>query len=339
MTVPDVKKIASKVQEQFGSESMNLLPEHSEFGTVNKFISFGHWGLDKIVSGMPTGGGVPVGRLTEIFGAPSSGKSLLIAHLVANCQKQGGIAILDDTEHAYMKEFGEIVGINNDQLLYSASETVEEVFSKMEYTLKTILSMDPNTLILYAWDSLALVSSIKELEKDLMDGKDGYNVHKAKAINEGVRKVVSLIGKYNIAMVIANQTRQNIGVMFGDKETTPGGDAVPFWASVRLRLSRKEAIKVGSGDTTDIVGIKGEAVAKKNKISAPFKSCKYDILFDQGVMPYSGCVEMLVKDRLASTSDKGGIVALKGYEGTFKKSAVEKFFEANPDQIAIMYED
>lgn len=338
MTVPNYNAIVSAVQKKFGSESMTLLPDNSQFGTVTKFISFGHWAMDKAVSGLAHAGGVPVGRLTEIFGAPSSGKSLLVAHLIAECQKAGGIAILDDTEHAYMKEFGDIVGVDNDKLLYSASTTVEEVFDKMEFTLKTILATDPNVMILYAWDSLALVSSMAEMEKELLDDKGGYNVAKAKVINAGVRKVVSLIGKYNVALVITNQTRQNIGVMFGDKETTPGGDAVPFWASVRIRLSRKELIRNGPTKEHDVIGVKGEAVIRKNKVAAPFKSCKYEVYFDHGVAWDSGMIELLLKEQVIHEESKGWYT-MKGQTGKYTKNTLEKFFAQNPEQLAVLYEE
>lgn len=321
-----ITNIVASVQKKFGSDSIAVLTDSSEFATAKSFISFGHWGLDHIVSGLCKNGGVPEGRLTEIYGSFSSGKSLLISHLLASCQKQGGIAILDDTEHAYIKEFGEMIGVNNGTLIYSASETVEEVFDKMEMILKPLIEAYPTTPIVYAWDSLALVQSSKESETAMTD-TGGYNTERAKAIHQGSRKLVSLIGKSRVALVIANQTRQKLGVMFGEQETTSGGDAIPFWASVRIKLARKELLRINSSKDSEVIGVRGMATVKKNKISKPFQSCEFDIYFDKGVSWSSGSVDLLIKKGLL-IEDTKGIYVMKGEKK--KRSEWEKHFMATP---------
>lgn len=330
------------VQKKFGSGNIATLNSSAEFAEVKTFVSFGHFGLDHIC-----GGGLPTGRLTELYGAFSSGKSLLIAHLLANCQKMGGIAILDDCEHAYLKHFGELIGVDNSRLLYTASETVEEVFNKMESTLEAILAKNPDQLVVYAWDSVAAVSSIEEQSKDMGESQ-GYGTAKAKAITQGTRKIVGLIGKHNVALVVANQMKQNVGVMYGPTETTPGGDAIPFWASVRLRLGKGELIRKDGKATGEVVGVSCKAEAKKNKIVKPFQKTEFDILFDEGLIYTSGCVDALIAAELiepiiseekegkpgqVSAARNTGYYHMLGSDKRWRKKELEEYFTEHPEEL------
>lgn len=322
-----IHKIAESVSSKFGADAMAPLSEHSSYGAVKTYISTGHWATDYIVSGKTSGGGVPVSRLTEIFGGWSSGKSLIIAHLIASVQKMGGIAALDDTEHAYMKDFGSKIGVDNNKLLYSASESVEEVFDKMAYVIEMVMKDHPNTPVLYAWDSLALVASMKELNDELLGEGESYHTEKAKAINRGTRKVVSLLGKSNVALVISNQTRKKFGIQFGNPETTPGGDAVPFWASVRLRLAAKAKLQ---GEDKEINGVTADVSTVKNKINEPFKSCSFSMSFAEGISYMSGAVDSLVKMGVIKQSSPGWYsVGDKKYQ----KVALEAYFTDNPQVL------
>lgn len=323
-----IQGIAEAVQKKFGDGAMTTLSESNEFATVTKFISLGHWGLNKIISGSGKLGGVPCGRLTEIYGKWSSGKSLLIAAALGTCQKSGGISALDDLEHAYLKEFGEIVGVNNDELLYTASETIEECMDKAQYTVNQMISANPFGI--YAIDSIALVQSAKEQEGTVEDS-GGYGTEKAKALHQGSRKLVSLIGKSQIALVIANQTRQKLGISYGDSETTTGGDAVPFWASVRIRLSTKSVIRKDKDKKdSEILGVQCEALVKKNKIARPFRHTTFDIMFDEGIRYASGCVDILLKENLIVETAQGWYE----YNGKkYRKTELEDYFEANPDKL------
>ena len=340
-----IKAIAEAVQKKFKSpDALTILSDSSEFATVKKFISFGHWGLNRAVSGMGKHGGIPCGRLTEVYGKWSTGKSLLIACALAQCQQAGGIAGLDDLEHAYLKEFGKIVGVNNDLLLYAASDTIEECLDKAEFTLLEILK---TTMFgMFAIDSVALVKSQKE-DEETIEGKTGFGTEKAKALHSGSRKLVSIIGKSDIALVIANQTRQAVGVMFGDSETTAGGDAIPFWSSVRIRLAIKELIReIPDDKNSEIIGVRGEAFIKKNKIAKPFRKTAFDIIFDKGLLYASGCADILVREHKITEASKGWyefnrsigsgvIVTGKKY----RKSEVEEIFESEPDWLEELYED
>ena len=338
------------VTNKYGADSMVRLVDGSEYATIKKFTSFGHWGLDRI-----TGGGAPAGRLMELYGSFSSGKSLLIAHLIAACQRAGRIACLDDTEHAYNKFFGATIGINNDKLLYTTSECVEEVFDKMETTILALLGINPNAYMLYAWDSVASVPSRHELETDL-DDRSGYNTEKAIAISAGTRKMCGVIGKTLVALVVANQMKKNPAIKFGNPEYTIGGDAIPFWASERIRLSQREKIYDGEAideeeeeevkgpkkkkpalkKTGQEIGNKGFAKVVKNKIVKPFQETNFDILYDQGLLPYSGCVDLLIREKKVVPASKG-YYTLNAGSGAFKsdkqwhKKELEQFIIENPE--------
>lgn len=339
-----LEKVVGAVNNKYKKDIMSTLDSSSEFAEVKTFVSFGHYGLNSI-----TGGGAPTGRLLEIYGAFSSGKSLLLSHLLAECQKAGGIAILDDCEHAYDKHFGEMVGIDNSRLLYTASESVEEVFDKMESTLAAIIKEDPDRLVVYAWDSVAAVSCLHELNTDNVD-TGGYNTEKAKAITRGTRKMVGLIGKHNISLVVANQMKKAVGVIYGPQETTPGGDAIPFWASIRLKLGKGELIRKDDKENGEVIGIKCKAQATKNKIVKPFQRCEISIMFDQGMIYTSGCVDKLIENGLITpimTESKGqvdkaknsGFYTLEGSDKKWRKKELEEYFESNPQTLIDLLEE
>lgn len=315
-----VKKIAEAVQKKFGTASAVLLSESEDFVAEN-FIDTGHWGLNKIISGRGNGG-VPVGRLTEFYGKPSTGKSLITATLLANCQKVGGIACLDDTERAYSKHFGEVLGVDNNALLYCASETVEEVFEKAEEIVKLI----GDKLAVYVWDSVALTPTKAELEQSISD-VSGYQTEKAKMIHLGIRKIAGLIAKSDIAFVVTNHMREKLGVVYGDKETTPGGEGISFFASVRVKLTVKETL---TDSSKEIIGVRGVAYVKKNKIHIPFGTCTYDIYFDKGIKFASGCVDLLLKQGVVKEATTGWFE----YKGKkYRRVDLENYFEENREEL------
>jgi len=318
------------------------LGDSSEFAQVNQFVSFGHYGLNQI-----TGGGAPAGRLVELYGAFSSGKSLLIAHLLAECQKAGGIAILDDGEHAYLRHFGELIGIDNSRLLYLASETVEDVFDAMEVTIQTILDKNPDQLILYAWDSVAATSCKAEMDTDNND-TSGFNTEKARAITKGTRKMVGMIGKHNVCLVVANQMKKAIGVLYGPQDTTSGGDAIPFWSSIRIKLGKGERITADGKEGGEVIGVSCRAECTKNKIVKPFQKCTFDIIFDEGLVYASGCVDALIKKGVIqpiAAEMKGQIDKVRNtgyylFKGEkYRKAELNKFFEDNRDNLEAILSD
>ena len=295
---------------------------------MSMWVDTGSFALNKAISGSYKKG-LPFGRVVDVFGDPSTGKSLLIYHILANCQKMGGVAILDDTEDAYTKEFGEKIGINNDELILLNSLTVEEHFEKVflgwkdskgkakKSLVDLIVENDPDCPIVVALDSVALLSTRHEQEVKF----DKPDMIKAKQIRAGMRMVSSHLQNNNILHLISNHLIAKIGVLFGNPKTTPGGSGIPFQASVRIELSLGKKIKHKDNEDKK-VGIQSRVYIAKNKVSEPFKETTLDVYFDSGVDAYSGIPELMV--------DSGMLIEEEGNRFTYtapdgKKEVIRGF--------------
>jgi len=299
---------------------------------INNWVDTGSYALNKAISGSYHKG-LPFGRVVDISGDPSTGKSLIIYHILANCQKMGGVAILDDTEDAYVKEFGESIGINNDELILLNSLTVEEHFEKVflgwknssgkkkESLVDLIVDNEPECPIVVALDSVALLSTRHEQDVKF----DKPDMVKAKQIRAGMRMVSKHLQDHEVLHMISNHVIAKIGVMYGPKKTTPGGSGIPFQASVRMDLSLGKKI-IDKKIENKIIGVQSRVKITKNKISAPFKETILDIFFDNGVDPYSGVVDMLVQDGVL-VAESGNRFTYTNPEGVAEKIRGFKFGE------------
>ena len=249
---------------------------------VEGWVSTGASMLDVAISNRPYGG-LPVGRITEITGLEQSGKSLVSAHLLAETQKLGGLAVLIDTENAVSREFLEAIGVDTTKLLYVAAETVEQCFEYTETIIEKVRTSSKDKYVTIVVDSVAAASTEKEMEADY--GKDGYATDKAIIISKAMRKITNLIGRQKITLVFTNQLRQKMNAMpFSDPWTTSGGKAIAFHASVRLRLKSMGTIKAKDSSGNDrIVGIKVRCQVVKNRMGPPLRSADFDIFFDRGI--------------------------------------------------------
>ena len=249
---------------------------------VEGWVSTGASMLDVAISNRPYGG-LPVGRITEITGLEQSGKSLVSAHLLAETQKLGGLAVLIDTENAVSREFLEAIGVDTTKLLYVAAETVEQCFEYTETIIEKVRTSSKDKYVTIVVDSVAAASTEKEMEADY--GKDGYATDKAIIISKAMRKITNLIGRQKITLVFTNQLRQKMNAMpFSDPWTTSGGKAIAFHASVRLRLKGMGTIKAKDSSGNDrIVGIKVRCQVVKNRMGPPLRSADFDIFFDRGI--------------------------------------------------------
>jgi len=279
--------------------------DHDNPTEVKEFISTGSTLVDYIISNRRDGG-IPVGKLTEIVGEEASGKSLLAAHLIAECQKRGGIAVYIDTENAANPDFMSAVGVDINQLVYLQPGSVEAVGEAIEKTIIAVRTKAPNKLCLIVWDSVANCPTKIELEGDF-DLNMNLQLEKSKVLSKMMRKLTDIWGKERIAMVFTNQLKTKIGVMFGDPLTTPGGKAIPYAASVRLRLNRsvqlaegkpkkgeKEAAPVADGETKGgVYGIHTIAKVIKNRLGPPLRRCEFDITFARGVDDESSWFDFL----------------------------------------------
>ena len=258
---------------------------------VKDWVSTGNAMLDVAISNRPYGG-LPVGRITEITGLEQSGKSLLSAHLLAETQKKGGVAVLIDTETAVSREFLEAIGVDISKLLYVSIDTVEGIFEACETIIEQVRKGDKDRLVTIVVDSVAAASTHKELEADY--GKDGYATDKAIIISKAMRKITNMIGRQSIALVFTNQLRQKMNAMFGDPWTTSGGKALAFHSSVRLRLKNMGQLKAGDR----IVGIKVRTQVIKNRMGPPLRCADFDIFFDRGIDNYGGWLAVMKEAKL-----------------------------------------
>ena len=244
---------------------------------IKDFVSTGSTLLNLAISNKPNGG-IAVGRITEINGLESSGKSLIGAHILAETQRKGGVAVYMDTETSVSREFLEAIGIDVSNMLYLHLETIEDIFEAIEKIVVKIRESDKDRLVTILVDSLAAATTKVELEADFE--KDGWATSKAIIISKAMRKITQMIGRQKIALVFTNQLRQKLGVMFGDPWTTSGGKALPFHASTRLRLKNVGQIKDKKNNT---IGMKMRAQVIKNRLGPPMRHADFNLYFESGI--------------------------------------------------------
>ena len=251
---------------------------------LTEWISTGSSLLDLAISNRPNGG-FPVGRIVELQGMEASGKSLIIAHTLANTQKKGGLAVYIDTENALSEEFLRAVGVDVSNMLYVPLETIEDAFEAIENIIETVRKSSKDRLVTIALDSVSAATT--KIEQDADYDKDGWATAKAIVMSKAMRKITSIIGKQRVLFLCTSQLREKMGVMFGDKYTTSGGKALGFHASCRIRLKGVGKLKSGTGKTEQIIGVQTEAQVIKNRMGPPFKKATFDIYFNSGIDDYN----------------------------------------------------
>ena len=273
-----------------------FLDEHDDPSTVSDWISTGSSILDLAISNRPHGG-LPVGRMIEFNGLEGTGKSLLAAHVVADTQKRGGVAVVIDTENAAAPAFWASLGVNLKNLLYVQSETVEDIFAKMEEMIAIVRKSNKDRILTIIVDSVAAASTKVEQESD--HGKDGYATGKSIIISKAMRKITNMIGRQKVLIIFTNQLRQNLNAMaFGDKWIVSGGKALAYHCSVRVRLNNTGKLKRGD----DVIGNKCKAVVVKNRMGPPQRHAMFDIYFDSGIADYASWLEVLKLNSIVKQS-------------------------------------
>jgi len=286
--------LIKSLNKEHGSKvAYNL--EYDESPThVKRWISTGSKQLDYIVSNRRNGG-LPEGRIVEIFGPPSIGKSHIAIQIARSTQQMGGIVVYIDTENATSVENLRLLGVNiSKRFVYVDTHCTEEVLSIAESTIMKARAMEKDVPITIIWDSVAASSPKAELDGTYEQNSIGLQ---ARAISKGMRKITGVIGQTNTLFVILNQIRTKIGVMFGDPTTTPGGKAIPFHSSVRIKLGAGSQIK---DKDKEVIGINVSAKTIKNKVSAPFRTALFEIHFGKGVYEHEQVFDLLRKNGPAS---------------------------------------
>ena len=284
--------IADSLNKKFKSMKVAYFLDGAEETPTDltEWVSTGSSLLDLAISNRPHGG-LPVGRITELTGLEASGKSLIGAHLLANTQKQGGLAVYIDTENAMNEEFARAIGIDISKLLYVQLEAIEDIFDVIENIILKIRESDKDRLVTIVVDSVAAATTKVEQEADFE--KDGWATSKAIIISKAMRKVTQLIGRQRICLVFTNQLRVRLGVSFGDPYTTSGGKALGFHASCRLRLKAAGQIKAKIDGKEQVVGIKTKAQVVKNRMGPPLRTAEFQIYFDRGIDDYGSWLQVM----------------------------------------------
>ena len=304
-------QVMADIEKQFGKGAVMKLGEHE------------HQKIDTIPSGSVSLdaalgiGGYPKGRIIEIYGPESSGKTTFALHAIAEAQKRGGRAAFIDAEHALDPQYAAKIGVDIHELLLSQPDNGEQALEICEALVRS------GAISVIVIDSVAALVPQAEIEGERGDSHVGLQ---ARLMSQALRKLSGVINKTNTVCIFINQLREKVGVMYGNPETTPGGRALKFYASVRLEIRRGEQIKLG----TDIIGNKANIKVVKNKMAPPFKTCTVDIMYGEGVSITSELVDLGAEAGILEKS--GSWYAYEGEKVGQGKENVKEWLKKNPDK-------
>lgn len=302
--------VLAQIDKNYGKGSVMRLGDREAVKTET--ISTGALSLD-VALGV---GGLPRGRVVEIFGPESSGKTTLALHAVANCQKNGGIAAFIDAEHALDPVYAEKLGVDTDSLLVSQPDTGEQALEIMD------MLVGSGSIDIIVVDSVAALTPRAEIEGEMGDSHVGLQ---ARLMSQALRKITGRLSQTDTTAVFINQLREKIGVFFGSPETTTGGKALKFYASVRIDIRRIETLKDGANP----IGSRTKVKVVKNKMAPPFKLAEFDILYGEGISIEGGIIDMAVEHNIVKKS--GAWFTYGGDQLGQGKENARRFLKDNPE--------
>ena len=303
----------SQIERQFGKGSIMRLGARGALDEI-AVIPTGAISLDAAL-GI---GGIPRGRVTEIYGPESSGKTTLALHIIAEAQRLGGIAAFIDAEHALDPVYAKNLGANTDELLISQPDTGEQALEIAETLVRS------NAVDVIVIDSVAALVPRAELDGDMGDSLPGLQ---ARLMSQALRKLTAAIARSGGAVIFINQMREKIGVMFGSPETTSGGRALKFYASVRLDVRRQEAIKQGA----ESIGVRTKVKVVKNKLAPPFREAEFDIIYGEGISKAGSVLDAAVEQSLVEKS--GTWYTYKNERIGQGRENAKKYLQENPKTL------
>lgn len=299
----------SQIEKQFGEGTIMFMG-------ANRNLNVEHISTGSLMLDLALGiGGLPKGRIIEVYGAESSGKTTLCLHAVAEAQKAGGMAAFIDVEHALDPVYAKKLGVDTDNLLVSQPDTGEQALEIIETLVRS------GAIDIVVLDSVAAMATRAEIDGDMGDAHVGVQ---ARLMSQAMRKLTAVISKTNCIAIFINQIREKIGVMYGNPETTPGGRALKFYASVRIDVRKGEPIKDGS----DVIGSRVKCKVVKNKVAPPFKTAEFDMLFGEGISKLGEIIDCAVEfDIIKKSGSWFSYDDMKIGQG---KDKVKEFLKDNP---------
>ena len=315
-TEPGAKKDAlatalAQIEKQFGKGAVMKLGDNAAMQV--EAISTGSLGLDMALGV----GGVPRGRIVEVYGPESSGKTTLALHILAEAQKQGGEVAFIDVEHALDPAYASALGVNIDELLVSQPDTGEQAMEICEALVRS------GAIDVVVIDSVAALVSRQELDGQMGDTTVGLQ---ARMMSQAMRRLTAAISKTRCICVFTNQIREKIGVMFGNPETTPGGRALKFFASVRIDIRRIGQIKDASGK---VIGNRTKIKVVKNKVAPPFTECEFDIMYNEGISLTGSLIDLGIEQKILEK--KGAWISYNGELIGQGREAAKAYLADHPD--------
>lgn len=305
-----VETAMSQIERQFGKGAIMKLGSNTVINVPA--IPTGSIALD-LALGI---GGIPRGRVTEIYGPEASGKTSLALHAVAEAQRQGGIAAFIDAEHALDTSYAKKLGVNCDDLLVSQPDTGEQALEIADMLLRS------GAVDILVIDSVAALVPRAEIEGEMGDSHMGLQ---ARLMSQALRKLTGTISKTNTSLIFINQIRMKIGVVFGNPETTTGGNALKFYSSVRIEVRRTGSIKEGQ----EVMGSRTKAKVVKNKLAPPFKEAEFDVMYGEGISAAGDLLDMGVKAGVIEKS--GSWYSYQGERLGQGRENIKKYFQDNPE--------